>query len=373
MGLQVQLKVFYASLDSANNYAMPWSNIWNNNLYRSLIKFSNVVLPSFSVSQQYTECFGRVRSTRTPGQARNYYSHKLLEDIKKEEKWGHIDLFFSYYYSKCILPDVIDEIKKLGITSVNFYCNNTHQFDLVSEIAPRYDYCMVPEREALHKYIDIGANPVRIQLAANPDIYKPYPLERRYDVTFVGQNYLNRQDYVEHLYENGIDVHVWGPRWKNVLSPHNKGIINKLKSKIGLSKSILPKTNIDGPLSDEELIKMYSRSKISLNFSEVVVSDQNYDPGSIKRHIRLRDFEAPMSGAFYMTGYQDELKEYYKIDKEIVCYETKEELLEKIRYYLKHEDEAEAIRIVGHKKALRDHTWENRFKELFNKIGVKYD
>ena len=118
---------------------------------------------------------------------------------------------------------------------------------------------------------------------------------------------------------------------------------------------------------------MYSRSKISLNFSEVVVSDEKYDQGAIKRHIRLRDFEAPMSGAFYITGYQDELKEYYEIDKEIVCYDTKGELLEKIRYYLKHPDEAEAIRIAGHKRALKDYTWENRFKELFNKIGLKYE
>lgn len=367
------MKIVYCSLDSANNYAMPWSNIWNDNLYKSLIKLCNVVLPTFSVSQQYAECFARIKSAMTPEKARKYYSYKLLEDVKKEEKKSHIDLFFSYYYSKCILPDVIDEMKNLGIITVNFYCNNIHQFDLVSEIAPHYDYCMVPEQEALQKYVDIGANPIHIQMAANPEIYGPYPLKRKYDVTFVGQNYLNRQDYVEFLYKNGIDVHVWGPGWKSALSSNAKGILNKLKSKVGLSKATLPKTNVGELLSDEELIKMYSRSKISLNFSEVVASGRNYNPGPIKRYIRLRDFEAPMSGAFYITGYQDELKEYYEIGKEIVCYDTKRELLKKIRYYLKHQDEAEAIRIAGHKRALKDHIWENRFKELFNKIGLKYD
>jgi len=367
------MKIFYASLDSANNAAMPESNIWRDNLYRSLQKMADVVLPSFSVSQQYAECFARKKSERTPAEARNYYSYKLLEDVKKEEKKGHINLFFSYYYSICILPAVIDKIKDLGIITVNFYCNNIHQFDLVSEIAPHYDYCMFPEREALQKYIDVGANPVHIQMAANPDIYKPYPINREYDVTFVGQNYLSRQDYVEYLYRKGIDVHVRGPGWEKALMPNKRGIINEVKSKFGLNKSVLPKTNVGGPLSDEQLIKMYSRSIISLNFSEVVVSDEKYDPGAIKRHIRLRDFEAPMSGAFYITGYQDELKEYYEVDKEIVCYDTKEELLEKIRYYLKHPDEAEAIRIAGHNRALKDHTWENRFTELFNKIGLNHE
>lgn len=343
------MKVFYASLDSANNAVMPWSNIWNMNLYMTLTKIFNVVMPSFSVSTQYAICFERIKSEMTPEQARNYFSYKLLEDITREEKRSHINLFFSYYYSKCILPEVIDEIKRLGIVTVNFYCNSIHQFHLVSEIAPHFDYCIFPERNALQKYIDVGAHPIYIQMAANPDFYKPYALKAEYDVSFVGQRYLNREEYIEYLLGRGINIFVWGAGWSN---------------SSGLSVS-----HVGGPLSDEELIKMFSRSRISLNFSEVLVQDQSKDAGHIKRHIRLRDFEAPMSGAFYMTGYQDELAEYYEIGKEIVCYDTKEELLDKTRYYLKHPEEAEIIRRAGRARALRDHKWENRFVELFKKIG----
>ena len=126
-------------------------------------------------------------------------------------------------------------------------------------------------------------------------------------------------------------------------------------------------------MTDLELIKMYSRSKISLNFSEVVIQDNTNDKGIIKRHLRLRDFEAPMSAAFYFTGYQEEIKEYYEIDKEIICYDTKEELVDKIKYYLKHQVEADKIKNAGYNRALKDHTWDNRFRELFRKIGLKYD
>lgn len=367
------MNIYYASASSANNIVLPDSKIWDINLKYSLRKLcSKIFEPTFDVSQQYKECMIALHHGNVE-KVREKYSKIIFNEIKEINKEYRVDLFFTYYSSRHILPEVIDKIKDLGIITVNFYCNNIHQFDLVSEIAPHYDYCMFPEREALQKYIDVGANPVHIQMAANPDIYKPYPLNREYDVTFVGQNYLSRQDYMEYLYRNGIDVHAWGPNWENALMPSKRGMVNRVKSKLGLNKQVLPKTNVNGPLSDEELINMYSRSKISLNFSEVVVSDKNYDSGAIKRHIRLRDFEAPMSGAFYITGYQDELKEYYEIDKEIVCYDTKEELLEKIRYYLKHPDEAEAIRIAGHKRALKDHTWENRFKELFNKIGLNYE
>lgn len=363
------MRIFYASINSANNIELPNSKIWYNNLYLTLAKQFEVVRTQYSVQEQHIRCVYNIYNSNEKD--RKSFSEMLFREIKKQNSLKKIDLFFSYFWSASILPEVIEKIKDLGIITVNFYCNNIHQFDLVSEIAPHYDYCMFPEREALQKYIDVGAKPVHIQMAANPDIYKPYPLSQDYDVTFVGQNYLSRQDYVEYLYRNGIDVHVWGPNWENALMSSKRGIVNRVKSKLGLNKPVLLDTHVGGPLSDEELIKMYSRSIISLNFSEVVVSDEKYDQGAIKRHIRLRDFEAPMSGAFYITGYQEELKEYYEIDKEIVCYDTKGELLEKIRYYLEHQDEAEAIRIAGHKRALKDHTWENRFKDLFNKIGLK--
>ena len=42
-----------------------------------------------------------------------------------------------------------------------------------------------------------------------------------------------------------------------------------------------------------------------------------------------------------------------------------------MRYYLKHQDEAETIRIAGHKRALKNHTWEKRFGKLFKKNGIK--
>lgn len=365
------MRIYYASIDSANNIELPGSKVWYNNLYLSLAKRHEVLKTQYSIQEQHIRCVYNIYKSREKD--RKNFSDMLFQEIKKQNSLKKIDLFFSYFWNYSILPEVIDEIRKLGIITVNFYCNNIHQFDLVSEIAPHYDYCMFPEREALQKYIDVGANPVHIQMAANPDFYKPYNLKREYDVTFVGQNYLFRQNYAEYLYKKGIDIHVWGPGWERVLRPNNVGLVNRIKSKIGLNKPILPNTNVNGPLTDDELVKNYSRSKISLNFSEVTVQDKNENFGKLKRHIRLRDFEASMSGAFYMTGYQEELKEYYEIGKEIICYETKEDLLDKVRYYLKHQDEAETIRMAGHKRALKDHTWENRFKELFRKIGLNYE
>jgi len=375
------MRIFLASHSSANTLSLRSSRIWYVNFTLTLEQMGiQLLLPSFDVTEQHLACvYGK--SDRMPADARAYYSERLWEDVLAAHKTKGVDLFFSYYYSASIEPGVIDRIRELGIPTVNFYCNSIHQFHLVREIAPHFDHCMFPEREAESSYLAVGANPVHIQMAANPQFYKPYPAPHEYAVTFVGQKYLNREDYVRYLFDNGIDVRVWGPGWQSQagpqagLSPYRRArrLMGTLKRHLlGRQKSQslhqFPQDRCGPPLSDEELIKMYSRSRISLGFSEV----QHRQTGEIKRHIRLRDFEAPMSGALYLTGYQEELAEYYEIGNEITCYDTKEELLDKVRYYLLHESEAERVREAGLRRARRDHTWKNRFCQLFEAIGLSY-
>ena len=77
-----------------------------------------------------------------------------------------------------------------------------------------------------------------------------------------------------------------------------------------------------------------------------------------------------MSGGFYLTEYQAELEEFFQIDSEIACYRDKEELLEKIRFYLNRPDLRERIRFAGRQRCLNDHTWEKRFKAVFGQMGL---
>ncbi len=373
------MRIFLASHSSANTAALESSRIWYSNFDLTLEQMGVELLrPSFDVAEQHLACvYGK--SDRRPAEARTYYSERLWEDVQTADQTAGIDLFFSYYYSASIDPGVIDRIRALGIPTVNFYCNSVHQFHLVEDIAPHFDYCMFPEREAMPKYLAAGANPVHIQMAANPSFYKPYPVPREYPVTFVGQKYLNREDYVGYLLANGVDVRVWGSGWQRqpgsqlALSPYRRArrLIGTLKRRDltgqePLPTRRLPEDRCGPPLSDQELVKMYSRSLISLGFSEV----QDRQTGEIKRHIRLRDFEAPMSGAFYLVGYQEELAEYYELGNEIACYDDRDELLDRVRYYLDHEQETERIRQAGLARARRDHTWANRFGQLFEVIGL---
>lgn len=367
------ISVFLAIPPSANNAALPGSQIWEANLAESLKRLDvNLHRPDYDIGEQYRKSY---KFLDRPGGSliRQQYSQCFLESVRKTHAQVGLSLVLSYFYSGHIASWAVEEVKSLGILTSNFFCNAIHQFNLVAEIAPHFDYCIVPEREALPKYKAIGANPIYIQMAANPAVYKPQNVPIEYDVTFVGQKYLNRPEYLGYLHLQGIDVRAWGPGWvaqekadcRRWPRRFTSDVRHWVRRRLKRLPTELPPYRCGPPLSDKELVKMYSRSQISLGFSDVQMPD-----GSVKRHIRLRDFEAPMSGALYFTGYQDELAEYYEIGKEIICYNDKEELLEKVSYYLAHLSQAERVRQAGLACARRDHTWENRFRQLFAAIGL---
>ena len=120
-----------------------------------------------------------------------------------------------------------------------------------------------------------------------------------------------------------------------------------------------------GPLSTEEMVKMYSQSRINLGFGSVAGHKDTFC-------LKGRDFEIPMSGGLYLTEAHPELSRVFCPGEEILTYSSVKDLVRKIRYYLDHPAEAEAIRKRGYERALREHTWEIRFEKIFRLLGVLY-
>lgn len=394
------MRIFYAA-DKTPKASLE-SNLWRNNLYLPLVDLGHDVV-------EFDYDFGATFLNLDPsipeqGNFINTNRPKLtgaiLEQLKQAHAQKSIDLFFSYFYDACILPEAIDEIKAMGIKTVNWYCNGSYQLHLVEEISPHYDWCLVPEKFRMKDYIAMGAHPVYCQEAANPRIYKPYDVPVEYDVTFVGQAYGERPHYIKYLLDQGIDVRVWGFNWEVYTSDGHlskpEGTLNKflritrklttvqgweaiaarIRAKMEKENQlaatyfknvVLPSAIVGSPLADLEMIKMYSRSKINLGFS--VCGDTHKEKEKILQ-VRLRDFEVPMSGGFYMVEYMEELEEFFEIGKEIVCYKNSEDLAEKIKFYLKHDDERERIRKAGYERCLKDHSWHKRFETAFKEMGM---
>lgn len=365
------MRIFYASGDRPHQ-ALAGSVVWRANLLGALEDLGHDVVPfDFDLEPLLANADLTVPERRAfVERQRPRAEAELIRQIESAHRAEPIDVFFSYFYSSCATPAAIQRIRDLGIVTVNWYCNASYQLHLVADLAPAYDFCLVPERFRLDDYRRLGANPIYCQEAANPRVYRPRDLAREFDVTFVGSRYGERPRYIRSLVDAGIAVRVWGPDWR----------VNGRRSAVGRARRAaarllgrrdddeLPAEVCGPPLSDDEMVAMYSRSKISLGLSAVGATHAG--PERIVQ-VRLRDFEAPMSGAFYLVEDVPELGEFFEIGKEIVCYRGIADMVEKCRYYLTHPDERDAIRIAGHRRALAEHTWQQRLRKAFGQMGLR--
>ena len=99
---------------------------------------------------------------------------------------------------------------------------------------------------------------------------------------------------------------------------------------------------------------VYNKAKININISL----------RSIHTGIPLRCFEILGSGGFLLSNYQADFADCYVDGEDYVSYGSKEDMLNKIEYYLSHEKERQEIAANGLRRTIENHTYEHRIKEM---------
>jgi hypothetical protein len=106
----------------------------------------------------------------------------------------------------------------------------------------------------------------------------------------------------------------------------------------------------------QELSQVYSQSRIVVNIT-------------IGGDINLRLFEGTACGALVLTDSEaNGLGELFEVGRELVVYQDDADLLDKVAYYLAHEDERAQIARAGQQRTLTDHTYTRRAQELLDII-----
>lgn len=103
-----------------------------------------------------------------------------------------------------------------------------------------------------------------------------------------------------------------------------------------------------------EMPLVFKQSRINLNISL----------RSIKSGIPLRAFDIMGSGGFLLSNYQEDFLENFTPGVDFEYYESENDMLQKIDYYLSHEDERIAIAKNGHDKVAAAHTYRDRVREM---------
>jgi len=231
-----------------------------------------------------------------------------------------------------ILESTFDIIREEGSIVVGWFFDDEYRFAHYSKWwVPHLDYCVTFDVEALPKYKALGARVIPELCCEGIPIERDWSnIEEKYDVSFVGwRDKAQREQYINEIKKRNIPVHLFGRGWEG------------------------------GYVSTEEMIDIFKTSKINLNFSM---------KGSGIVGIQGRITFVCLAGGFLLTEYATDIERYFEIGKEIACFKNAEEMIEKITYYLNHDEERRAIAQAGWKRATNEYTPFHMLSRVFDEI-----
>ena len=285
-----------------------------------------------------------------------YDDHPDLEALQKvlleTAENSRPDMIFFILQSNQVKAETLEKLRQDGYFLVNWFGDDHWRFDSFSKnFANYFDACMTTHKFSIDKYRQIGqTNIIRSEwasISSEADYLDP---EYRYEVSFVGGANAYRKWFVKELSKRGIDVECFGDRWTN------------------------------GRVSYEEMEAIFSSTKINLGISNSTQYDVRYllsSPRNILNtirnpkggsHVKARNFEIPVFGGFQITEYAPCLEEYFRIGSEVICYREIEDAEMLIKYYLRHDNEREQIRISGVERARQDHTFRHRVVDFMGQL-----
>lgn len=257
-----------------------------------------------------------------------------------------------------IFPSIYQKIKlnfpKLKIvyySEDDIYIRNNRSEYLKTSL-PIFDIIYTTKLRNLKELPTLGAQKVVcIYQAYDRDFHKPIslsPEEQKLwgaDVGFVGFFERDRAEQMLFLAQQGIKVRVWGFNWQAWRNKHPNLLVEAR------------------PVLNQDFVKVLNATRINLNFLRKVNRD---------RHTS-RSLEIPACQRFMLAERTDEHLELFTEGKEAEFFDSREELLQKVQYYLTHETERESIAQAGRERCLTSgYSHHDRLKVMLEGLeGVK--
>lgn len=267
----------------------------------------------------------------------------LIAQIIRAQAEGGIDLLLGQMWAGLISKEALSKVQSMGIPVVNIAMDDrlpvhwsTYKGIRLGSIglSPGTDMVLTTCSETCLWYGIEHCPAMFWPLASDPSLFAPSKEQiRDIDVLFIGNCYGIRGEIVSYLQQNGINVECYGRGWAN-------GYANAAQN-TALSK----------------------RARIILGIGTVGHCKDVYT-------LKLRDFDALMTGALYITHRNPDLCQIFQEGKEIECYESPQELAKKIKYYLDNPLEIKRIGNAGQLKAVTYHSWDERLITTFRHLGM---
>lgn len=145
-------------------------------------------------------------------------------------------------------------------------------------------------------------------------------LPKIYDIVFIGSRNAYRDKYINYLKKNGIEIICYGLGYRN------------------------------GEVYNEDLNKIYQKSKIALNFTRDRIS------------FSIRVYQIISSGCFVLSSKSEELNRIFNRGKHFDDFDSPKECLKKIKFYLESDNTRNSIVINSYNKVIKTFNWEKILK-----------
>lgn len=118
-----------------------------------------------------------------------------------------------------------------------------------------------------------------------------------------------------------------------------------------------PEINNCGPVDFAKHAPLvYNGSKINIYVT----------PRAIRSGVPLRVLEIMACQGFVLVNYQEDLAKEFEDGKELVMYRSLDEMVEKVQYYLEHEEERIRIARAGYEKVLREYNYAEKLRRILD-------
>lgn len=117
------------------------------------------------------------------------------------------------------------------------------------------------------------------------------------------------------------------------------------------------KRKIKKPVFGIEMYQKLQSSKITLNVHAELAKDNS---------VNMRLFEATGIGTLLLTDYTDSLNVYFEPEKEVITFKSKEEAVDKVKYYLKNETLRNTIAMKGQERTLNCYNYQITTTKMLN-------
>lgn len=261
---------------------------------------------------------------------------------------SNVDAIFHVAFNESLdLPESFAKLAiKQDIPVIQWDCDASWRFqNWIMQRRDRVSHFITTHAKTVPWYEQFNMKVVKSQWGGSP-LYQPADEDKTYDVTFIGQKHgqqadgsFVRADIVDTIMNADIKIDLFGNYWDGYANWH--GYLTQF----------------------QDMIDVFHTSKICLNLSNP------WHVGTMPQ-IKGRHFEIPAIGGFQLCTPADDLESYFVNGEEIVIVSSIEEMVDRLKYYLDHESEREAIAVAGRERMLRDHQWRNRFKHIFGEVGL---